>query len=153
MKRIILYCLVFVGIWILAPEDRAEIGDLIPIEVIEIRQEENRIRVTTDTENAGTGSTVKEAFEDLKATSPGIVYLSTTEFVLLTEESQGLLPELRNHVKTGAGVCLIEEDLNLMDAAAYLSVHNPKYKMCDDNSNGSIEVLREKEGRLILEEK
>ena len=153
MKKIGYYILVLAAVWVTASADRTEIGDLIPVEIVEVRKEESIIKVTTDTGNVGLGESVKEAFEDLKATTAGVVYLDTADFVLLEESAVGLIPELCGYVKQRAAVCLIEGEVNLKEAAGYLTVHNPKNRINSLDNSEKMEILKEIEGRMCLYEK
>ena len=59
---------------ILFPANAADVGELLPVELIYIYREADQVCVATDTEAVGAGPDLNAAMEDLHATAPGAVF-------------------------------------------------------------------------------
>lgn len=109
----------------LAPVKRADVGKLQPVEVIYLYMEEGVV-IETDTGDTGRGETVDEAVANLKQTTPGIVYLDTAEYLLLDQEAENVLQQIKNHLEANIRVCYLQGNPELSDAARFLDVHRPE---------------------------
>lgn len=108
-----------------------DVARLQPVELIFVSQEENRVQVETDTGDSGRGQTLELALEDLYTGTPGEIFLETAEYLLITPQCRGLLPELTKTLRPSCKVCLTEGAADLEEAAAYLSVHEPRLTLQD----------------------
>ncbi|HIQ77484.1 MAG TPA: hypothetical protein IAB79_08610 [Candidatus Faecousia excrementipullorum] len=108
-----------------------DVARLRPVELISVSQEENQILLETDTGDSGRGQTLELALEDLYDSTPGEIFLETAEYLLITPEGQSLLPELTKTLRPSCKVCLREGEMDLAEAAAYLSVHEPELTLQD----------------------
>lgn len=63
--------------------------------------------------------------------TPGEIFLETAEYLLITPEAQSLLLELTQTLRPSCKVCLREGEADLAEAAAYLSVHEPRLTLQD----------------------
>lgn len=127
MKRIIIYCIILVGIlWI--PVERMEIRDLEPIQAVWMYREEGEIVLKTDTEDEGRGESVQEALEDMKEKSSGIVYLDTAQFLLVSDNAQEQIGELASYLKSKVKISLWEGG-DLKEAARYMQSHKIGVKL------------------------
>lgn len=122
MKKLILYA-VIIGATFFAPRERADIARLEPIEAIGIFEKDGQIRVKTDTEAEGAGESIEQALCDLKESTPGIVYLDTAEYLLVSKSAINEIRWLKNTLKGTVKLCLWDADADLSDAVKYLSVH------------------------------
>lgn len=121
MKRIIIYCIILVGILFL-PTERMEIRDLEPIQAVWMYSEEGNVVLKTDTEDEGRGENVQKALEDMKTKSSGIVYLDTAQFLLVSESTQEYISEIRPYLKGKVRVSLWDGG-DLKNAAKYMQAH------------------------------
>lgn len=121
MKRIIIYCIILVGILFL-PTERMEIRDLEPIQAVWMYSEEGNVVLKTDTEDEGRGENVQKALEDMKTKSSGIVYLDTAQFLLVSESTQEYISEIRPYLKGKVRVSLWDGG-DLQNAAKYMQAH------------------------------
>ena len=122
MKRIVLY----IGILVLvfaAPVKPVDIGDLRPVQILSVYKERNRVVVETDTEDRGVGATLEKALQNMKDTSLGVIYLDTADYLLVTEDTEGYLEELREVLKPSVRVCMATKKLDLRKAVSYLQTH------------------------------
>ena len=129
MKRIVLY----IGILVLllaAPVESADIGKLLPVQVISIRKENGWVVLETDTEDIGMGGNAVQALRNLKDTASGIIYLDTAEYLLLTKDTQEDVEQLRSELKPDLRLCMCNKPVDLAETAKFLSVHGklPKLK-------------------------
>ncbi len=149
MKRIILYILVLIALCF-APIEGANIGNLRPVEVVHIYKVKNQIAIVTDTGDYGIGQTGPAALQNLKATTPGTIYLDTAEYLLIGQGAQEAVEALRGHLKKRIKVCAAEEGVDLSLAAEFLPVHGklPRLKAWDLGLD--LPQLKVDEKRLIL---
>ena len=106
--------------------------------------------IETDTGDRGTGKTGMQALANLKATTPAVIYLDTADYLLLGEDADPALEELRGKLKRNIRLCRVTEKINPKQAAEYLKVHRklPQLKVWKANEN--LPVLEHFEERLIL---
>lgn len=130
------------------PFQGTDVARLQPVELISVSQEENRVLVETDTGDSGRGETLELALEDLKNSTPGEIFLETAEYLLITPEGQSLLPELTKTLRPSCKVCLREGIVDLEEAAAYLSAHEPWLTLQDYRTGEkNLPTLRMEGGR------
>lgn len=122
MKRIILYCLILIGVTMI-PLERTDISSLEPIQAVWMHKEEQTLTLRTDTDDTGTGKTVEEALAEMKYHSSGIVYLDTAEFLLVSPAAKEHIAEMKPILKGSVKVCLWEGEGELSEAAAYMQAH------------------------------
>ena len=129
MKRIIIYIGILAMLFA-APLESADVGKLLPVQVVQLRKENGWVVLETDTENVGMGGTAKQALQNLKDTASGIIYLDTAEYLLLTKDTINAAEELREVLKDNVRLCLAAKEIDLAAASQYLSVHGdlPKLK-------------------------
>lgn len=120
--RKLLYILIVIGILAL-PVRPTDVGELEPIQAVWLSSENGAVTLETDTEDKGTGKTVAEALEKMKRSSPGIVYLDTAQFLLVSKNAVALIPEIQLYLKDAVKICLWEGETSVADAAAYMRAH------------------------------
>ena len=107
------------------PFQGTDVATLEPAEALYVYYNKEMICIETDGGWFGKGETVDEAVADLKESSPGQVFLQTVDFLLLRKGSEGLIPMLYSHLRSGCSVCSVEEKPDLEKASAYLRTHRP----------------------------
>lgn len=129
MRRWILYAAVVLLLLALAPVEKTDIGQLIPVELLYVYKEEGKTVAETDTGCLGRGANLEKAIEDLHATAEGELFLETADYLIVTKDTQALIPELGAYLRPGTQVCL---GINMdAQAAAYLAAHSPQVTMND----------------------
>lgn len=126
MRRWILLAAGLLLVTWLNPAQGTDVGELQPVELIQIYRQENRIVVETDTGDFGKGKSLKDALEDLEKSTPGTIFFHTAEYLLVTEGTKGLLPELGEMLRPGTQCCRIRGPVNGGKAAKYLTSHSPE---------------------------
>ena len=74
MKRIVIYVLILAAT-LFVPVKGNDIGRLRPVQAVLVYKENQNVLIQTDTEDTGVGQTAKEALQNLKDTTPGVIYL------------------------------------------------------------------------------
>ena len=149
MKRILLYILVLIALCF-APIKGANIGNLRPVEVVHIYKTQNQVTIATDTGDFGIGETGQAALQNLKATTPGTIYLDTAAYLLIGQGADEAVTELRSHLKNRVKVCRAEEGIDLSLAAEFLPVHGDLLRLKRWNPGADLPKLKVIEKRLIL---
>lgn len=153
MKRVLYYGVlgllaVFAGI----PFHGTDVAKLQPIEVIAISKERNLYLVQTDTEDMGRGTTLYEAFADLKASATGQVFLETAQYLLIEKDLIPALSELKTYLRPACNLCLWDGSGDLTEAADFLDAHHPGLTLLGWLAeNQQIPILKTDQGRMHLE--
>lgn len=146
MKRWVIYGLVIALLLVLRPQEMKDVGQLLPVELLYIYKEGGYIRVETDDGTWGRGLTLQRAFDDLKETAPGSVFLETADYLMVTHTTAALLPELAERLRPATEVCIgwrIEEQ-----TLPFLQAHKPGVSLKDIRAGKKeIPVLIQKGGR------
>ena len=125
-----------------------DIGQLRPVEVVQLYAKGNLLILKTDTGDMGWGITVEEAVRKLKETTPGIIYLDTADYLLLEEGAEEYLPSMKRYLKKRTKVVYGPEELDLEEMAAYLRIHRPSG--CIGNTTKPLERVEKAGGKIIL---
>lgn len=121
--RILLYIVILLGLTI-APVKPLDLAKLEPVQTVSVSYEQNQMILQTDTGSKGVGETVEAAIADLKKGTPGVIYLDTAQYLLLTKEAIPYMLGIENHLRDSVRVCLWDGKGSLKIADKYLSVRN-----------------------------
>lgn len=149
MKRILLYVVVLAVICFL-PTDAMDVAKLRPVQVVSLYKENGQVVIETDTQDRGVGETPQTALDDLERTTPGVIYLDTAEYLLVTEDSLDVLEAFRDRLKKSVKLCVRADTVDLTQVAKYLSVHGGMPKLKDWEEGMILPVLYVQNDRLIL---
>ena len=145
-NRIVLYSLALA--LVLLGRGGTDIGQLRPVEVVQLYEKNGLLILETDTGDMGWGLTVDEAVRKLKETTPGQIYLDTADYLLIEEGTEASIPALRPYLKRGTAMAFGPEGVDLQEAAAYFRVHRPSEKV--GKGSKPIEKLAFEGGKIIL---
>ena len=123
--------LVLIGVLGWEPFQGTDVARLQPVEVVCVTVEGNTVTVWTDTGDLGQGADPQAAFEDLKQTTAGQVFLETADFILVNEEAAELLPLLGEYLRPACGVCLVADAVDMEKVGDFLDVHSPDVTLQD----------------------
>lgn len=137
MRRIIAYIIIMAAV-IAIPLERTDVADLHPVQTVALYKTADGYRIETDTEDAGIGETVDAAYQDLIATTPGVIYLDTADFLLVFDGTEAAVRDIRKYLKNGVRICAAVGWGDLQDVSKYLSVQT-----------GLLPLSRWKEGQLL----
>lgn len=137
MSRIVIYILITVAV-LAIPLERTDVADLHPVQTVALYKTTDGYRIETDTEDAGDGKTVDAAYQDLIATTPGIIYLDTADFLLVFDGAEAAVRDIQKYLNNSVRICAAVGKGNLQDVSKYLSVQT-----------GLMPLSRWKEGQLL----
>lgn len=119
--RIVLYIAILASLFFL-PLERLDIAHLEPVQTVAVKRTAEGVTLLTDTGNQGFGKTVAGAIADLEEKTPGVIYLDTAQYLLLTEDAIAAAEELRTSLKPSVYVCVWDGEGSVEGASKYLSV-------------------------------
>lgn len=134
----------------LAPSEEADISSLRPVELLSLYKEEGEVYVEADTGDVGRGVDLRSALEDMKATSPGEIFLETADYVMVTEETKAYLPELKKILRPATEIVQTQDRIETAAAAGFLSVHGPGVVLKDCSTESVLPELVIRGGRCYL---
>lgn len=149
MKRIILYALILALVWIM-PIERTDVAQLRPVEVIAIYKHADTVVMATDTEDIGVGADAASALENMRQTSPAVIYLDTAQYLLIARNAEGEAQFLCDTLKGSTKVCRISSDINLKDAGKYLPVHGNLPSLQEWKTGQHLPTLSTENGRIKI---
>ena len=125
MKKLGLILLIGAAAWLMGrlPHPAVDIGKLEPVEVVLLTATDQGIRMETDTGAWGEGETLEDAVTTLKQADSSEVFLDTAEKVLIRGDMTNYWAEIWVHFRPAAQVCLVRDEVDLQEAADYLTMH------------------------------
>ena len=141
MKRMLLYIGILASV-LAVPIRPSNVGELLPVQVVAVYEEQGQTVLETDTGNRGVGENAVEALANMKATALGNIYLDTAEYLLIGKNAQEGAEALRGELKGSVRVCMLEEPTDLSNAGLYLDVHGKLPKLRFWNEGAELPVLR-----------
>ena len=129
MKRTILY-IGILALIVAAPVKPMDIEKLRPVQIVSVYKENSWTVIETDTEDKGIGGTAKQALQNMKDTSDGVIYLDTAEYLLVTKDTEEATREIMEELKPSVRMCMTTGVEDLKQAVLYLKAHAglPKLK-------------------------
>lgn len=121
--RMILY-IIILALLFLAPVQRLDVAKLKPVQTVALSMDDTGVVLETDTDNKGMGVTVDRAYADLENKTPGVIYLDTAQYLLVTADAVGCVEAIRQYLHPSVKVSLWDGEGSVKDAAKYLSVRN-----------------------------
>lgn len=128
--RILLY-IIILALLLLAPVERLDVAKLEPVQTVAIRVEKNSVILETDTNNRGEGTNIADALSDLEDSTPGVIYLDTAEYLLVSENATIYVDALRRYFSPSVKVSLWDGESSVESAAQYLAVRDDLPKLRD----------------------
>ncbi len=121
--RVILYIIIIL-LMFAAPVTPLDVAKLQPVETVAMYKQGDNVFLETDTGTIGRGGSVREALDDLEDATPGVIYLDTAEYLLVTEETTNLVCDLSRFMHPGVKVSQWDGEGAVKDAPKYLSVRD-----------------------------
>ena len=121
---------VILGLLFLAPVERLDIANLQPVQTVAIYTEPGFVVLETDTHNIGRGASVTEAVANLEENTPGVIYLDTAEYLLISKDAESYVDALRGYLNPDVKVSMWQAGNAVDMAAKFLSEEKnlPKLK-------------------------
>lgn len=131
MKRWFLIAAAVSGILFLPKGQGNDVGELQPMELLYIYKEGDRIVIETDTGDKGIAYCLDDAILDIQKTAVGVVFLETADYLLVTEQTKHLIPQLETVLRPAVKVVLATGVTDLENMTMYLSAQKPKITLKD----------------------
>ena len=127
--RKLLYAAILASLFF-SPLERLDVAKLQPVQTVAMQVTQEGIKISTDTQSHGIGKTVADAVADLEENTPGVIYLDTAQYLLLTESAMAVAEQLRPYLRPSVYVCKWDGEGSVAEAAKYLSVRKdlPRFK-------------------------
>lgn len=133
------------------PSSGTELGELRPAELLLLEMDGKHIRLSTDTEDSGFSETLDGALRDMSETAPGRLFIDTVEILVVTNDAEILLPQLKELLRPGVRVCRTDAQIDPAGAVEYLRVHRPALALSDIEDFDGLQYLTRMEERYNLE--
>lgn len=133
--RILLYICIL-ALLSLAPVERLDVAKLEPVQTVAVRITEQQVVIETDTKNRGEGKSIKEAIADLEENTPGVIYLDTAQYLLLTDEAVRYSADLENYMRPTVRVSMWDGEESVEKAAKFLDVRKDLPRLKDFKTAG-----------------
>lgn len=135
--RIVIYIVILLSLTF-APVKHLDLANLEPVQTVSVDYAQNQIILQTDTGSKGVGDTVEAAIDDLEEGTPGVIYLDTAQYLLITKEAIPYILGVENYLRNSVRVCLWDGKGGLELADKYLSVRNDLPRLKSLITNGKI---------------
>lgn len=100
-----------------------DVAKLRPVEVIAVYQSGDGVIMVTDTNDVGTGVDAVTALENMRRTSPAVIYLDTAEYLIIGPGAEGEVEKIHRELKGSVKLCRFKGNIDLKQVGQYLSVH------------------------------
>lgn len=125
MKNAIFYLLGILSLSLFFTAPKTDLGKLQPVKLVQVTSCAGLVHLRTDTGLFGEGADFELALEDLYRTCPGMPYLETADYLLITPATAKYLPQLKALLRPGTEVARMACMVDGQTAAAYLDAHSP----------------------------
>lgn len=149
MKRYVLYAAVLI-LSFLVPIKGTDVARLRPVETVMLYSQNGETVIRTDTNDFGIGEDSLAAFKNLKATTPGIIYLDTADFLLVSEDAVDEVEPLRKYLKKDVQLFQFTGEVDPAEASRYLSIHGNGPKLKSWQAGQALPLVTDVEKRMIL---
>ena len=127
--RFICYIIILVLLFI-APVKRLDIAILQPVQTIAVYTEPGAVVLQTDTNMIGRGKSVSEAVANLEENTPGVIYMDTVEYLLVSHDAKAYVEPLQKYLSPNVLVSMWDGKNGVDIASKYLAEEGnlPKLK-------------------------
>lgn len=121
-----------------------------PVEVVYVAQDGGEVLLQTDSDDIGMGTDALTALEDMKQTSPAVIYLDTAQYLLIGPGGEKAAQQLRGVLKDTIRLCKTQEQVDLRSVAKYLPVHGKLPKLSQWKEGEKLPALYLENDRLKI---
>ena len=140
MKRIILY-IGILALVIAAPVKPMNIGNLRPVQIVSIQKLGSWFVIETDTEDRGIGGSARQALQNMKDRSDGVIYLDTAEYLLVEKGTEETVWEVASELKPTVRLCLAAKVDDLKKAVSFLKTKRELPKLKNWETGAELPVI------------
>ena len=149
MKRVILYVLTLITV-LLVPVERVDVGKLRPVQSVAVSGGDGTVVIETDTGDRGVGKDAQAALEDLKRTTPAVIYLDTAEYLLVAKGMEEAVEHLRINLKETVALYHYLGTPRLADVTEYLEIHGGAPELKQWREGLQLPILDCREERIKI---
>ena len=120
---------VIIGLSLIAPVERLDVENLLPIEAVALYYEDGQLTLETDTGHKGSGDSVANALKDLKKRTPAVVYLDTARYLMVAPEAERQVNAMKGYLGARTEVSLWDVRGQVKMAMEYLQVHGKTVRL------------------------
>jgi hypothetical protein len=126
-----------------------DIGKLIPVEAVWLMEQGGQVYLQTDTGDQGRGDSVQMALENMKAASPGVIFLETADYLIVKQGSEAILQQVYDILRPSCKLCAGASMPDMKKAAMYLAYHESPVTLREYQvEEKKLPIIREREGRI-----
>ena len=114
-----------VGILSRLPHPAKDIAKLKPVRAVYLYMELEKLHIETDTGDSGSGTTLAEAYSDMRSGADGEIFLDTAEFLIL-DPAICVTEDFFRLLRPACKVVYSERKPDLKAVSDYLAIHTPK---------------------------
>lgn len=107
-----------------APVERLDVAKLEPVQTVAVSVFDGQVVFQTDTKNKGQAENVTAAVDDLERNTPGVIYLDTAEYLLITKEAVTHMNDIEKYLRPSVKVSLWDGKGSVEEAAKFLEIRN-----------------------------
>ena len=97
----------------------------------------------------GRGESVAAALENMRASTPGYIFLETADYLIIQRGSQALLQQAYTVLRPSCMVCMAEEIPDMQNVARFLEIHESSVTLRENRvEKGRLPLLKERNGRF-----
>ena len=120
--KALLYGLI-IALTFLAPVERLDVENLLPIEAVALYYEDGRLTLETDSGHKGAGDTLQDALKDLKERTPARIYLDTAGYLMVAPEAKNQIGGMKSYLGGRTKVTVWDVRGQVKVAMLYLKTH------------------------------
>lgn len=126
MKKWLLLIALLITVAILShrPHPARDVAKLEPVQAVYVYLNDGDLCIETDTGARGTGKTLAEAADHMKASASGEIFMDTAEFLLL-DPTVPITEEFHTLLRPTCKVTPTQNPPDLQAASNYLTIHTP----------------------------
>lgn len=128
-----------------------DVGKLQPVQVVCLSYADDKVRIWTDTGDAGSGPDLMAAVGDMSAAAASEVFLETADYLLVSRDCLALLQDAAGVLRPSCSVCLMDGQPDMERVGQYLTLHIPQITLMEYRAGEqSLQTLKTTDGRMTL---
>ena len=150
MSKILLCCILLLAV-LLPPAERLDIATLRPVQTVAVARITEGVCIMTDTQDVGVGKDIRGALENLKQTTPGVIYLDTADYLLIEDGAQEEALGLKGMMADTVLVYRLLGSPDLLQVSEYLQIHEGGLPIDSWEKDSKLPILDGRSDRLKLQ--
>lgn len=143
------------GLW---PSKAHDAAELLPAQILVVDASQGEVTVSAESGVTGVGARFEDALLDMERHAPGVLFLDTAEYVVLTRRAWYLLPQIAPSQSLRPSARLVQADVAVepSEALSFLQAHTPELTLADTyaallcGQTPQTQALQQTEGGLCF---